>query len=120
MSEGVNEGKLGVQQDEAIARIPNLANATVPMLVDEIGDLRAQANAIKGKLGMYEAALKARLKDAQEASGDRWIMEKTISQQTRIDAESVKAVLDAETLAKVQKTISVTQMRFRAKGSTTT
>lgn len=103
--------------DVAEARIPNLANATVPMLVDEVGDLRAQQNKIKGLLAMYEEALKARLQGATEAKGERWQMERSTSQQTRIDAELVKTILDADTLAKVQKTIPVTQMRFRAKGS---
>ncbi len=104
--------------DVAEARIPNLSNATIEMLVDEVGDLRAQQNKIKGLLAMHEAALKARLGGAKEAKGERWQMEMSTSHQTRIDAESVKTILDAETLARVQKTLSITQMRFRAKGST--
>jgi hypothetical protein len=107
----------GTSVDVAEARIPNLSNATVEMLVDEVGDLRAQQNKIKGLLAMHEEALKARLGGAQEAKGERWQMERSTSHQTRIDAEAVKTVLDAETLAKVQKTIPITQMRFRAKST---
>lgn len=106
----------GVEFTAGKMQIPNLANATPSMLIDEIGPIRVEVSRLTALNKMYTAALKARVASLDSPlAGDTYVMTPTTFMQTRIDVEKVRAVLDEETLAKVQSTSEVTQMRFKRK-----
>ncbi len=113
---------------------PSLANATVPYLIDEVGDLRAKANDIKDDLAYFEEALKARLdKDKDSFKGEKYLMTRSSQSQNRLDTDVVRALLaklhtfldtwtpkdgeppfNRQDLENCEKTISMMQMRFAA------
>ncbi len=79
--------------------LPNLDNATPPVLVDWLGNVREQMKELKQLEGYYKEALRARVSDddlVDGITGDEF--EALISEvtQMRIDTEAVKEEMGEE------------------------
>ena len=102
--------------------IPNLSNATPQGLVDQIGELRAEAKRLEFLEGVYKEALKARvteneLKGLDQILGEIYIGSYEDKRQERIDTAAVREHFanDPETLAKLFKEISYKQLNIKRK-----
>lgn len=98
--------------------VPNLSNATVGYLVDEVGRIRKMMAYLKDADAFMSEALKARLK-GDAASGDKFDMTRSASSQTRISPDLCREHLTPELLEKVTVSLSITQMRFTKKPTAT-
>ena len=106
--------------------LPDLSNATITYLIDEVGEVRAQIKKLEELKGWYEAGLQtkearhirdmASLPENQRTPiptrGEHYAMDKSSFERTALDKAKVEAKLSAEDFAECFTTTTVTQRRF--------
>ncbi len=73
---------------------PNLSNATVESLVDEVALVRRQQGYYKAADGFLGEALKARLDGKKLAKGTYYQMSKEDVNQVRVDSDGTRALVE--------------------------
>ncbi len=94
---------------------PSLGNATPETLVDEVARIRKWKAHFEMADKFLGTALKARLDDKKEATGEVYKMTREKVTQVRISPEKCREVLSAELLSQVEYELEMEQMRFSRK-----
>jgi hypothetical protein len=100
-----------------IIPITTLHNHTIGQLVDELGQVKAEAAEIKAREDLLKAELTAR--DVTEAEGDLFRATVTVASRWTLDAERVKAEMGVGWYDARCKIGSVTTVRVSARTGAT-
>lgn len=92
--------------------LPNLGNATLGFLIDEIGRMNAEKSRLETLIEYHKSALKPLLGNQKTGKGEKFEVAVTTVVQERIDTAKVRELLSPEQLEQVMKGVTFQQMRF--------
>lgn len=104
---------------KAKVELPNLSNASVPFLIDELGRIKAEKSALETLEEYHKAALKAKIeqgddKNKTQFKGEKFEMNITHVTQLRLDTEKAREKLaQIGMLEECQNEVKMSQMRFK-------